>query len=107
MSKPAASRAMDSGPSSQRRDTSPSRVSSPNAAKMAAEADASAALTLRGLGKVLLDQRHHHRPAAFVRRERLRPARERNAIEAGLGDGEQHAIRRIFEREDDQRRRLA
>src|SRR5688572_5532625 len=95
------------GPASQRRETRRRRVSSPSAAKSgAASGRAASAAELRCLGKVLLDELHLSRPAALVLRERLRAARERNAIEARLGHGEQDAVRGVFELEAHERRRV-
>jgi hypothetical protein len=83
MANPAVSFAIDIGPASQRRETSRSRVSLPSAAKTDAEPATSAVdLELRGLDKMFLDQRHDHRPATLVRRERLRPACQRDSLEA-------------------------
>src|SRR5688572_23214112 len=108
ISKPALSLAIDIGPSSQRRETRPSLVSSPRAAKSAAEpAIAAFALTLRALGKVLLDHLDHHRPALAVGGEGLGPPRKRDLIESRLRDGQHDAARRLRQAEDDERRRLA
>src|SRR5262245_21227119 len=106
MSKPPVSLAIDSGPSWQRRETRPSRVSSPNAAKIAAEPGMPAfALALRVLGKVLLDQLHLHRPAFFVLAECFRTARQGNLVETGLGHGQHDSSGGVVEREHDQRGR--
>src|SRR5579872_3292251 len=87
--KPPVSPVMDIGPPSQRRATSCKRVSSPNAAKRRAEpVGVATAFALRCLGKVPLDQLHDHAPTSLVCRERLRPARERDSIEARLGNGQ-------------------
>src|SRR5580693_3870617 len=103
MANPWLSFAIDSGPSALSRETRRSRVLSPRAAKTGADPAISAVVPeLRGLGKVFLDQRHDHRPAALVRREGLRPARQRYAIESGFGDGQQDAIRDVGEREHDE-----
>src|SRR5580698_1172162 len=103
---------MDIGPSSHRRATSRKRVSSPSAANICAEtpdaekpgADAPApeprdrtlrgfpARALRLLDKVRLDQLHLLAPAALVRRERLRPARQRNLVEAGFGNRQHGSV---------------
>src|SRR5436189_2115361 len=98
---PAVSRVMDSGPASQRRETNRKRVLSPRAANSGAEFFGSAmALALRRLDKVRLDQLHHHAPTLLVCRERLRPARERDSIEAGLSDRQDDAVRRLLQGED-------
>src|SRR5262245_23966012 len=108
MSKSAVNWVIDSGPSFDRRETRRRRVSSPNAAKTDAESDSSAiARALAGMGQMFLDERNDHAPSFLVRAERLGAARERNAIEAGLDHGEQDAVYAVFQRERDQRRRLA
>src|SRR5262245_58759181 len=105
MSKSAVSWVIDSGPSLDRRETRRSRVSSPNAAKTAAESASSAiARALAGIGQVFLDERHLHGPPTLVCRERLGTAGERNAIEARLGDGEQDAVGSVFKCEGNQGR---
>src|SRR5262249_10416875 len=105
--KPAVSFEIDSGPSLDRRDTRRSRVSSPNAAKTAADsARSSLGPALRSLAKIRLDQLHHDRPALVVRHECLGPALERDAIEPRLADGQHGATRRLLERELDQGGRL-
>src|SRR5258706_12816127 len=108
MGKPPASLAMDIGPASHRRETRRRRVSSPSAAKIDAEPASSVRLAcVSALRKILLDQGGLHAPALFVRRERLRAALERNAIEAGFRDRQQDAAGRSVEREHDERGRLA
>src|SRR5260370_4394441 len=98
---------MDIGPPSQRRETSRKRVLSPRAAKTGAEPFGRAkALELLRMDKVLLDQVHYHAPTLLVRRERLRPARQRDSIEAGLGNGQHDSIRHFLQSKDDERRRL-
>jgi hypothetical protein len=59
---------MDWGPPPQRRATSPRRVSSPSAAKRAAESARAPPLAamLRGSGEMRLDRRHLPRPALLV-----------------------------------------
>src|SRR5262245_55889054 len=105
--KPAVSLEIDSGPSPDSRDTRRSRVSSPNAAKTAADSAACGfVFALRGLAKVPFDQLHHNRPALVVRRECLAPPLERDAVEARLADRQHHATSRLLERELDQRRRF-
>src|SRR5688572_21083319 len=99
MSKPPARLAIDSGPASLMRAINRRRVASPSAAKIAAgpptlaavlwrSALAPAALRRDRLLDILLDQRHLHRPAAFVGGERGGAALERNLVEAGLGHGQ-------------------
>src|SRR5436309_2506587 len=98
---------MDIGPSSQRRETSRRRVWSPRAAKMGAEPFGSTmALELLCMDEVLLDQLHYHAPTVLVCLERLCPARERDLIEAGLGDGKHDPARHLLQSKDDERRRL-
>src|SRR5580658_5515986 len=100
---PAVSRVIDIGPSFDRRDTSPKRVSSPRAAKMGAEIVGSArARELPRIGKVLLNQLHYHAPTLLVCRERLQAALDWNLIKAGFSDGQQHSIRRVLQSEHDQ-----
>src|SRR6266851_1730542 len=98
---------MDIGPSSLRRETSRKRVLSPRAAKRGAEFFGSTmALELRRVDKVLLEHLHYHGPTLFVCRESLRPARERDSIEAGLGDGQHDAVRHFLQSKDDECRWL-
>src|SRR5262249_21951340 len=108
MSKLLVSFTIDVGPSSLKRATRPNRVSSPRAKNTAADATIRApAAALRRLpGKILLDERHLLRPATLVRRERLGAPLERDAVEAGFGDGQQDAARLVLQCELDQRRRL-
>src|ERR1700730_12908567 len=96
---------MDIGPSSQSRETSRRRVLSPSAAKRSAE-PFNSTLGLRYLGKVLLDDLHHHVPTSLVRRERFRAARERDSVEARLGDSQHDAVRNFLQSKDDESRRL-
>src|ERR1700730_6962079 len=94
MANPVVSLAIDIGPSALRRETRRRRVLSPRAAKTGAESSSSVVtLELRGLGKMFLDQRHDHGPAALVRGEGLRPARQRDVIESRFGDGQQDPVR--------------
>src|SRR5262245_12587243 len=102
MSKLSVSFAMDVGPVSQSRETRPSLVSSPSAKNTVADSAIGAFMrALRRAGKVLLNQRHLLRPAAFVRRERLCAPRERNLVEAGFCHGQEHAVRLLLEGEHD------
>src|SRR4029079_765383 len=105
MSKPLVSFAIDSGPWSERRETRPSRVSSPRAAKTGAE-PASSAFALTLLRKVFLDERDDHRPASLVSRKGLGAALEGNTIEAGLRHRQHHAMRLFLQPELDEGRRL-
>src|SRR5580658_10800181 len=104
---PAVSFAMERGPSSHRRATSWSRVSSPNAANTGADAFDDRAATLGRMRQVFLDELRLGGPALVVHGKRLGAARDGDAIEAGLGDREQGAVRLLLEFEDDKRRRLA
>src|SRR5215813_6306710 len=98
---------IESGPSPERRETRRSRVSSPSAAKTAADSVSSAfALALRSLAKIRLDQLDHDRPALVVRCECLRPAFERDRIEPRLADDQQDAVWCVLQHELDQRGRL-
>src|SRR5215470_7508650 len=98
---------IESGPSPERRDTRRSRVSSPSAAKTAAESVRSGfAPALRSLGKVRLNQLDDDRPALVVRGKCLRTALERDAIEPRLADDQQDAVRCVLQHELDQRGRL-
>src|SRR4029453_9555530 len=104
---PAVNLAIDSGPSPERRETRPSRVSSPNAAKIEAELASSAfAFTLLVLRKVLLDKGDDLRPAFFVRAEGLGAPLEGNPVEPRLRDRQQYAVVLLLERELDERRRF-
>src|SRR4029453_10550843 len=105
--KPAVSFEIERGPPPDRRETRRKRVSSPNAAKTAADSPRSGfVLALRSLGKVRLNQLHHDGPAFVVRRERLGPAFKRNTVEPRLPDGQHDAARRVLEHELDQRGRF-
>src|SRR5437870_10450588 len=107
MAKPAVSCAIDMGPSRHSRTTRRSRVPSPSAANTGADAASFAfVLERRRLRKVLLDERHHDRPALLVRRERLRAAFQRDAIEARFADGQHDAAGDLLEDELDQGGRL-
>ena len=53
------------------------------------------------------EQLDHHAPPLLVRGEGLRAARERNPVEAGLGDGQLRAAARLLEDELDQRQWFA
>src|SRR5262245_8465140 len=102
MSKLSVSFAIDVGPVSHRRETSPSLVSSPRAENTAADsAICACAPPLRRAGKVLLDQGHLLLPATFVRGECLRAPLEWNLIEARFHHRQQDAIGLLLEREDD------
>src|SRR4051812_12612848 len=85
---PAVSCVIDIGPRSDSRPTMRRRVSSPSAAKSAAERlpgwERPAVRALAALAKVLRDQVHLVRPAALVRGERLCATRQRDPVEAGL-----------------------
>src|SRR5262245_42102537 len=106
MSKPAASFAIDSGPSSPRRETRPRRVRSPIAKKTSADAAMRGAPPRLCLtGKVFLDERHLHAPAGLVGGEGPGAALERNRVEARLDHGQEHAIGALLESEDDERGR--
>jgi len=52
------------------------------------------------MAHVPVDQFHHHAPTFLIRRKGLRPARGRNSVEAGPGDGQQDAIRYFLQFED-------
>src|SRR5690606_30909116 len=57
----------------------------------------------RPLGEVLLDEHDLRLPTALVLLERLCTPCQRDAIEAGLGDGEHRAVRALLQLEDDER----
>src|SRR5580765_1863263 len=98
---------MDIGPSSQRRETSRKRVLSPRAAKRGAEpCEFALALDLRLLDKVFLDYLYHDGPTTLVCRECLCPARKRDLIEPGLGDGQHDAVRHLLQSKLNERRWL-
>src|SRR5262245_45313451 len=94
---------MDNGPWSQRRETSHKRVLSPNAAKTGT---GEAEVLLRVLRKVLLDQRHHHCPSAFVVLECLSAALQRNLVKAGFCHRQLDAVLHILQLENNKRSRL-
>src|SRR5262252_6843826 len=105
--KPAVNFEIDSGPSPDRRSTRRRRVSSPSAAKTAADsARPGFVLALGSLAKVRLDQLDHDRPAAVVGGECLGTTLERDAIESRLAYGQHDAARCLLEHELDQRGRL-
>src|SRR5215813_14802145 len=94
---------MDRGPATQSRVTIPRRVSSPSAAKTGAAAASSPGRT----NEILLDGDHLLRPTLVVPTVRRRPARQGDAVEAGLHHLEQRAISDIGELEHDERRRFS
>src|SRR5580692_10668919 len=106
MSEPSASRAMESGPSVERRATSRRRVSSPSAAKIGTAAFAVDVFALSGLAHILLDEADDDRPAFAIRVVGLGTPREREAFEPRLGDGQPRPALDLVELEDDERRRL-
>src|SRR5215470_17834286 len=103
MSKPVASRVMDAGPWSQRRETSRKRVLSARAANSAAESSSAGAdFGLRRLGKVFFNQRDYDTPTLFVGLEGFCPALQRDLIEAGFAYREHDSVCHLFKREYDQ-----
>jgi len=105
---PSVSCVMEIGPPSHSRNRSPSRTSSPNAAKRGADtASLPLAFELSRIAKVFCNELHDHTPTLLVRRKRLRPARERNFIETGFSHGQLNAVRRLLQCKDNQRRWLA
>src|SRR5687767_2230300 len=92
---------MESGPSRPRRATSWSLVSSPSAAKIGA-----ALLARMSALDELLDELRLSLPTAFVHRERLRAALERDLVEPRFGDPEERFSSpcRGLELERDERR---
>src|SRR5262245_27837935 len=103
---PSLSRVIDSGPSTQSRATSASRVGSPSAANTGALSASFAATALRLLRDIALDVLHLLLPPALVHAEGFRATGERDAIEARLDDAEHRAAGLLFELELDERRRL-
>src|SRR4030095_8070861 len=97
-----ASTEIDDGPSSDSGRTSMRRVGSPSAANISA---ALVRFRLVGFG-ILLDPDDDLGPAAAVVGEDLRPAGERDFVEAGLGHAQTRAASRRLEREGDRRSRL-
>src|ERR1700733_12432523 len=89
---PSASRVMDIGPPSHRRETRSRRVSSPRAAKSRASPFDLWRTGKTVLCEISLDQFDHHSPASVVRGERLRPALKRYLIEARLRDSQQDTL---------------
>src|SRR5882672_3927704 len=85
--------------------TSASLVSSPNAAKIGAQARRPAA-PLRAAGDMVGDVPGLLFPAAAVHAQRFHAAMGRNVVEARLGDDEQRAVRERRQAELDQRRLL-
>ena len=98
---PAVSRVMDSGPCSQSRATSPRRVGSPSAPNKGAEAARARIPLLRAMREVLLDELGLMGPSSVVGGEGLDPAGQRDAVEAGLRDGQQRAALDLLQLEDD------
>src|SRR4029077_18975096 len=97
------SRRIESGPSADRRPSSPSRSGSPRAANTgAASGSLSAAARL---GDILRELLRLARPPRVVHAERLGAARERDAIEARFHDRDRGAFPAVdlFETELDQR----
>src|SRR3989442_3945611 len=94
---PSLSRAIESGPSTERRLSRLSRVGSPSAA------NSTAALRLRDIRREVLDL---PAPPLGVHAERLGPARERDSIEPRFDDRERGTALRLLERELDQRHGL-
>jgi hypothetical protein len=92
---------MDSGPASERRSTRRRRVSSPRAAKRRAAVLGGEAALAR-IGDVPFDEGDDHSPASFVGGEGFGATGKRNAIEAGLGYGEQDAGGTFLELEDNE-----
>jgi hypothetical protein len=101
---PAARVAIEAGPPTQSFDTKRRRVSSPKAAKSRAEVFAALGFDLLGMAQVFLDQLNLQSPTALVRRKSGGSSLDRNTVEAGFGDRQQDAIRRVLEFEDDERR---
>src|SRR5437773_2045538 len=102
---PSLSRAIDSGPSSDRRATILRRVASASAVKTG---PASAAFTARALrrGDMAFDVRRLCRPPTVVHPERLVAPRRWNPIEARLGNRQHRAAVGLVQPELDERRRL-
>src|SRR5882672_3045739 len=93
---PPVSRAIESGPWAERRDTSASRVGSPSAVKMGATRARSAPRDMP------LDVLELRGPAVIVHAERLGPARGGDAVETRLDHGELRAAVLLLELELDQ-----
>ena len=90
---PFVSRVMDIGPSSQSREINISRVSSPKAAKIAADClGCSAAFDLFRADKIFLDKLQDYVPSFFIRGERLDSPRQRDLVKPRFGDRQQHSI---------------
>src|SRR5712692_6185595 len=100
-------REIESGPSAERRPSSPSRVVSPRAANTGAASGSLRAAAAR-LGDIRGELLRLSRPALVVHAVRLGAARERDAVEARLDDRDRCAlaVRDLVEPEFDQGRGL-
>src|SRR5216110_997205 len=101
---PAVSRVIDCGPRAQSRATRASRVSSPSAAKIGSARVRPAALALAR--DMSLDVLHLPGPAPVVHPERFGPPGDRDAIEAGLDQGQARPTGSVLQTELDEGRGL-